>query len=210
MTSGSGHGTAVKFNIRDGLGIVTFTLIRRYLVLQLTRVLYTSPLLASFVPQASYINRAEPVYRHFAGISTDRDPPAAPVNNWIGAVFTLRNIRKTKIYDLAAAMPLVFWYGLGIRGLLPRIGAQSLQRLDSFDALALMAVVSQALTIGFMTVQIVLFILRRVPERRCQGFWPRTAVLAQKCIWRGNPDSQDREPIRSAVYASRTSATGTK
>jgi hypothetical protein len=44
----------------------------------LTRVLYTSPLLAYVVPQASYINRAVALYRHFAGISTDRDPPAAP------------------------------------------------------------------------------------------------------------------------------------
>jgi hypothetical protein len=44
----------------------------------LTRVLYTSPLLAYFVPQASYINRAVALYRHFAGTPTDRDPPAAP------------------------------------------------------------------------------------------------------------------------------------
>jgi len=44
----------------------------------LTRVLYTSPVLAYFVPQASYINRAVALYRHFAGIPTDRDLPAAP------------------------------------------------------------------------------------------------------------------------------------
>jgi hypothetical protein len=123
--------------------------------LWISRVLPTAPLFAHFGPEASYINRTEPVYSctATASIPTDRNPPAALVNNWMGAVFTLRNIRKTKIYDLAAAMPLVLWYGLGIRGLLPRIGAQSPQHLNSFDALALMAVVSQALTIGFMTIR---------------------------------------------------------
>jgi hypothetical protein len=45
------------------------------------------------------------------------------VNNGMGAVCAHPNIRKTKIYDLVAATPLLFLYRLGIA--LPEIGAQS-------------------------------------------------------------------------------------
>jgi hypothetical protein len=44
----------------------------------LTRMFYVSPLLTYFAPQSSYINRAVALYRHYAGIPTDSDPPAAP------------------------------------------------------------------------------------------------------------------------------------
>ena len=44
----------------------------------LTRVLYASSLFGSVIPNKSYINRAEAMFRHFVGLPTDRDPPAAP------------------------------------------------------------------------------------------------------------------------------------
>jgi len=44
----------------------------------LTRVLYASPLLSGVIPEKSYINRSVAMYRHFRGLPTDRDPPAAP------------------------------------------------------------------------------------------------------------------------------------
>ena len=44
----------------------------------LTRVLYASSLLSSVIPEKSYINRSVAMYRHFLGLPTDRDPPAAP------------------------------------------------------------------------------------------------------------------------------------
>ena len=44
----------------------------------LTRVLYASSLLSSVIPDKSYINRSVAMYRHFLGLPTDRDPPAAP------------------------------------------------------------------------------------------------------------------------------------
>jgi hypothetical protein len=42
----------------------------------LTRVLYASSFFVHFVAAESYINRALGMYRHLAGIPTDRDPPA--------------------------------------------------------------------------------------------------------------------------------------
>ena len=42
----------------------------------LTRVLYASNFFVHFVAAESYINRALAMYRHLAGIPTDRDPPA--------------------------------------------------------------------------------------------------------------------------------------
>src|ERR1700704_578137 len=41
----------------------------------LTRVLYGSSFFARFVQGESYVNRAVSMYRHLAGIPTDRDPP---------------------------------------------------------------------------------------------------------------------------------------
>ena len=41
----------------------------------LTRVLYASSFFVRFVSVESYINRALAMYRHLAGIPTDRDPP---------------------------------------------------------------------------------------------------------------------------------------
>jgi hypothetical protein len=41
----------------------------------LTRVLYASSFFVRFVSGESYINRAVAMYRHLAGIPTDRDPP---------------------------------------------------------------------------------------------------------------------------------------
>lgn len=44
----------------------------------LTRVLYASAILRDVIPDNSYINRSVAMYRHFLGLRTDRDPPAAP------------------------------------------------------------------------------------------------------------------------------------
>lgn len=55
---------------RDGAGSWRFY--------SLTRVLYASALFGSVIPNNSYSNRAVAMYRHFLGIPTDRDPPAAP------------------------------------------------------------------------------------------------------------------------------------
>jgi hypothetical protein len=41
----------------------------------LTRVLYGSSFFVRFVSHESYVNRALAMYRHLAGIPTDRDPP---------------------------------------------------------------------------------------------------------------------------------------
>jgi hypothetical protein len=43
----------------------------------LTRVLYSSSFFARFVQGESYVNREAAMYRHLAGIPTDRDPPPA-------------------------------------------------------------------------------------------------------------------------------------
>jgi hypothetical protein len=34
--------------------------------------------LRGVIPDKSYINRSVAMYRHFLGLRTDRDPPAAP------------------------------------------------------------------------------------------------------------------------------------
>lgn len=44
----------------------------------LTRVRHAASFGADFIPNASYINRALAMYRHFVQIPTDRDPPAVP------------------------------------------------------------------------------------------------------------------------------------
>jgi hypothetical protein len=44
----------------------------------LTRVLYASSFFVRLVSGESYMNRAVAMYRHLAGIPTDREPPNGP------------------------------------------------------------------------------------------------------------------------------------
>src|SRR5215472_11669970 len=81
-------------------------------------------------------------------------PPPVPV---------LEQFRQTKLYDLLAAFPLILFYAFAVAGLMPRIAAAFWSGSPN------LAVVLNALSLlgiaCFATLQIVLFLVRRVPMR---------------------------------------------
>ena len=76
----------------------------------------------------------------------------------------IKCIDKAKLYDLAAVIPLVTWLSLGIAGSLVRTKQMLELRVDAF------AICSQLATILFMSVVIVLLLIRRPSVRKAKGF----------------------------------------
>jgi protein-S-isoprenylcysteine O-methyltransferase Ste14 len=87
----------------------------------------------------------------------------------------LEQFRQTKLYDLLAAAPLILFYGFAVAGLLPQI-ANTLRA-----ATQLPAVLSALSLLGiacFATLQIILFLVRRVPVRFSEDWPSRVAAFA--------------------------------
>jgi protein-S-isoprenylcysteine O-methyltransferase Ste14 len=82
-----------------------------------------------------------------------------------------------KLYDLAAVSPLIALNGFGIYGLYPRMLSEATQLFDSFSLEPALNLLAQFATLAFLTLQIVLFAIRRLPERKAAGIPPRLAAL---------------------------------
>jgi len=78
-----------------------------------------------------------------------------------------------KLYDLALASPLMALNGLGIYGLYPRMLAEATQLLGTFSLEPALNLLAQFATLAFLTLQILLFAIRRLPERKANGILPR-------------------------------------
>jgi len=97
----------------------------------------------------------------------------------------LRAFRKTKLYDLLAAVPLILWYAFCAERMLPTLtGEISLVRLFVLTDISVLPVslvvstLSHATTLAFFAVLVVLFIVRRTPQRTAAGFYPRFIAVA--------------------------------
>ena len=97
----------------------------------------------------------------------------------------LKAIRRTKIYDLFAAAPLIAWYVFCAAHMLPSV-AQKIALVKLFvqtdpsvlPAGLVLSTVSQVTTLVFFAVLVVMFAVRHVPERSAVGFYPRCAAVA--------------------------------
>jgi len=89
----------------------------------------------------------------------------------------MQRFQNTKLFDLAAAAPLIVWYCIGIAGLLPQLLNECRQLLSAFHLTTLCAILSQTVSLAFLGLQIVLFVIRRTPERKSQGFVPRAVAI---------------------------------
>src|SRR5215469_15067692 len=93
-----------------------------------------------------------------------------------GGAFVAKQITG-KLYDLASVSPLIALNGFGIYGLYPRVLSEATQLLDSFSLEPALNLLAQFATLAFLTLQIVLFAIRRLPERKAPGILPRLAAL---------------------------------
>ncbi len=87
----------------------------------------------------------------------------------------LITISKARLLDLAAASPLIVWYAFAIAGLAMQVGGQIATSTDP-ARLALSAGAKLAAA-AFLGLQIVLFVIRRLPVGKAEGWWPRILAV---------------------------------
>jgi len=88
-----------------------------------------------------------------------------------------RRVANTKWFDLAAASPLIIFYAFAISGMIINAIPDLRSITAHFDISRGLSVVSQIATMTFLGVQIVLFVIRRLPRARASGFLPRAAAI---------------------------------
>ena len=79
-----------------------------------------------------------------------------------------------KLRDMSFVLPLAALYAVGAWGLVPELVSELHRPAHTFTVVL---IVSQCATLGFMALQIVLFITRRLPERKTSGVLPRIAAV---------------------------------
>ena len=97
----------------------------------------------------------------------------------------LKTLRRTKLYDLFTAAPLIAWYGFCAAQMLKLVAQQiSLIKLfvqtdlSMLPAVLVLSTLSHVTTLAFFAVLIVLFVARHVPHRAALGFYPRCVAVA--------------------------------
>jgi protein-S-isoprenylcysteine O-methyltransferase Ste14 len=97
----------------------------------------------------------------------------------------LKAMRRTKLYDLFAAAPLIAWYLFCAAHLLPTV-AQQIALIKLFvqtdpsvlPSGLILSTLSRVAALGFFAVLVVMFAVRHVPQRTASGVYPRCAAVA--------------------------------
>ncbi len=95
----------------------------------------------------------------------------------------LEAFRRTKLYDLFAAAPLIAWFAFSVAQMLPPL-AQRVALVMAFvrtdpsvlPATLVVRSLAEVATLAFFVLSVVLYLVRAVPQRRAQGFYPRFAA----------------------------------
>jgi protein-S-isoprenylcysteine O-methyltransferase Ste14 len=97
----------------------------------------------------------------------------------------LKALRRSKLYDLLTAAPLIAWYLLSAAQVLPALIQQfALARLfiqtdpSVLPASLVLGILARGATLLFLGVLVLMFVVRRVPQRTAPGVWPRCAAIA--------------------------------
>jgi protein-S-isoprenylcysteine O-methyltransferase Ste14 len=97
----------------------------------------------------------------------------------------LEALRRTKLYDLLAAAPVIAWFVFSVAQMLPPL-SQRLALVVMFvrtdpsvlPASLVLRALSEIMTLVFFAVSIVMFTVRYVPQRGSPGLYPRFAAIA--------------------------------
>jgi protein-S-isoprenylcysteine O-methyltransferase Ste14 len=118
----------------------------------------------------------------------------------------LRAIRRTKLYDLLVAAPIIAWFMFCASQALPGVVKQiALVKLivqtdpSVLPASLVLSCLSHTTTLVFFSVLIVMFIVRQVPRRTALGFSPRCAAIGGTFLGVGIVLLPPQE-LSSAVY----------
>jgi protein-S-isoprenylcysteine O-methyltransferase Ste14 len=118
----------------------------------------------------------------------------------------LKAIRRTKFYDLLAAAPLIAWFAFCAAQMLPLVSQQiALVKLvvqtdpSVLPASLVLSTASHLTTLAFFAVLVVMFAVRRAPQRTAPGFYPRCAAVMGTFVSVGMLLLPPQE-LSSAVY----------
>ncbi len=90
-----------------------------------------------------------------------------------------RAFERTKIYDLVTASPVVAWYGISEYQQFSILAAQITARPPAdLDAVFVVGILSQIVSLIFIPVVSVMILLRHVPIAKTSGLFPRIAAVA--------------------------------
>lgn len=131
----------------------------------------------------------------------------APTLDVIPAVTErLKAIRRTKLYDLFAAAPLIAWYVFCAAQMLPSVIQQIVlaKLVIQSDPSVLppslvLSTIARITTLVFLALLVVMFAVRHVPQRTAAGFYPRCAAVAGTFLSVGIVLLPPQE-LSSAVY----------
>jgi protein-S-isoprenylcysteine O-methyltransferase Ste14 len=97
----------------------------------------------------------------------------------------LKALRRTKLYDLLAAAPVIAWYLYCAAHMLPSLAqqvalAEVFVRTDPsvLPASLVLGIVARVCSLVFFVVLVVMFTVRRVPQPAASGLYPRFAAMA--------------------------------
>jgi len=96
----------------------------------------------------------------------------------------LEALRRTKLYDLFAATPVIAWFAYGIARSLPSL-AERIELVMTFvrtdpsvlPATLVFRTLSEVLTLAFFALSVVMYTVRTVPQRNALGLYPRLAAV---------------------------------
>lgn len=115
----------------------------------------------------------------------------------------MRRIRDTKLFDLAAVAPLILWYGLAIWKLVPPLASQFHTLTSAFELVPAIGATAKAATLVFLALQILLFVIRRLPQAKLAGIVPRlvAAVGANILLLLVLLPRAEHGPVMNAISA---------
>jgi protein-S-isoprenylcysteine O-methyltransferase Ste14 len=94
------------------------------------------------------------------------------------AAAATKSFERSKLYDLAAAVPLLAFYGWGVWRNWPRLVEHYfILRYGYVDARGLADALGVFLTVAFSALLVLLLLARHVPEAKSQGILPRLAAV---------------------------------
>jgi protein-S-isoprenylcysteine O-methyltransferase Ste14 len=96
-----------------------------------------------------------------------------------------RSLRRTKLYDLLAALPLIAWFAFCVWQMLPALVAQiALARLfirtdpSTIPTAFVLSLAAKLLVLAFLALLGLLFAIRYVPHAGASGLYPRVTAIA--------------------------------
>lgn len=103
----------------------------------------------------------------------------------IAKMVRLKAMRRTKLYDLFAATPVIAWFLFCAVHMLPLVSQQIALVIlfvqtdpTVLPAGLVLSTVSRVTTLVFFVVLVVMFTVRRVPQRTAPGIYPRFVAVA--------------------------------